>query len=338
MPGSARPSGSARSSASSSSTRGVLASQRRRRGALTSARRTSWSATSTVGSRRSCPSTTPPPRSASRTILEVMLRDDRRAWQLQPRRPLGAHRDARGQARDRRHLRDPQGVGGDVRSRRLRPAPAGLGRRFPGSTGVTEVELKYRVTDPATGGAPGRRRPTRRADGHGRTRPRGPDRGSLRRHRRWTPRSEPASRSACASAARTPSCRSSGWPTATDRTVHSAGRAGGPPTESPRHRLAGLGRRRSSSSTPVTRRSSSAYHPPAPSQARCSARRDPCRAEPRRGRRRRPGAVAASFVELEAEVPRATRRPGAPGRRPRFRSRDWSSSHERASSSRRWPR
>ena len=56
--------------------------QRRARAGSTSARPTSWSATSTAASRRSRRSTTRPARHACGAIIDAMLADDRRAWQL----------------------------------------------------------------------------------------------------------------------------------------------------------------------------------------------------------------------------------------------------------------
>ena len=60
----------------------IFASAAASASASSSARRTSWSATSTGASRRSRRSTDPERQDRLRTIIEVMLADDRRAWQL----------------------------------------------------------------------------------------------------------------------------------------------------------------------------------------------------------------------------------------------------------------
>ena len=75
------------------------------------------------------------PRRSARLaeIIDVMLADDRRSWQLQPDAHLGPDRDARGPAGHDRHLRDAQGRRPGAGRRRRRPAPtrAGAGSLDP---------------------------------------------------------------------------------------------------------------------------------------------------------------------------------------------------------------
>ena len=96
-------------------------------------------------------------------IVELMLADDRRSWQLLPDATWVRTEALNGGPGHHRHVRDAQGPGAGPRSHRRHPASAGRRRRLAGPARVTEtaepagrtkpaprpieVELKYRVLD-----------------------------------------------------------------------------------------------------------------------------------------------------------------------------------------------
>ena len=104
-------------------------------------------------------------------IIEVMLADDRRSWQLQPDGTLDPDGGAPVRRGHDRHLRRAQGGRRDGGRARRRPAPAGRRGRLDGSARVTdgiaqrpiEVELKYRMSGVGAGRAPARGGRARRA-------------------------------------------------------------------------------------------------------------------------------------------------------------------------------
>ena len=65
--------------------------------------------------------------------------------------PLAPDRDPRRSFRHDRHVRGAQGAGARIGPRGVGPEAARIGCGFDGSARVMEVELKYRVIDPATG-------------------------------------------------------------------------------------------------------------------------------------------------------------------------------------------
>ena len=122
-------------------------------------------------------------------IIEVMLADDRRSWQLQPDASWLRTEVVRGTQRHDRHVRGAQGTRPHVRARRGGPATAAFRGGFAGPASVTvegtrpvEVELKYRVGELAAAErllAAESRRAVRRGR---RSRQVHPDGGPLRRH------------------------------------------------------------------------------------------------------------------------------------------------------------